>query len=997
MKKLTLLVLNRPVASILLFILLFASGILALLNTPVDFLPDIDIPQITVVTAFSGLPAKDIRELITIPLEDALSGLEGLKRIRSYSRDSSSLIQLTMEWGSSMDIAALKAREIIDVAYLSLPSQAEKPMVIPVNPAENPVIILGVFPVKNTDAALLRNLAEREVKSAVQQIKGVGSIQLSGGRDEFIEIEVDQSRLNRTGRNLSQVTDIIGAMNAEFPSGSIEEGDTRYIVKADGRRKNWQDFSQIILPEENGLAPIRIDDIASVERKLGKRKSFMLFGSQEGIALLIRRNQGYSPVALSRNVRKQIPVINSAYHNSLEIKILYDSSNDLSATIQRLAESALVGAAAAFIVLWFFLKKLNYAFVTLTTIPLSILGTVLGFRVLDISFNIMSLGGLTLGIGMLVDNSVVVLENIVYKVKNRDLLKIAAATAEITRSTIGSTFTSIIVFLPLFFLPGLLGEVFSDLVWAIILSLSFSLIISATWIPLLLIYSFRQNISIRQSSFQKKSIIRKCLRVSMQRPAIIQGGGIALLVVGVLLIPGFKFSWFQSPRQSRVDVNVSFNPGTTVESIFGFAQGLSEQLQNQDGIKTVMATGGGNLKDPYFLANPNAQFESMRIITCIDNKIWTPEKLTGFVKEYFAGAGTSMIRGEYPPDMLSQILDVSDEYSKLFIPANSQKAAMQKTRELLSGMKNPNVQIIPYDKKPQFRLVPDRQALAHYGITLSPLASLVGTAVNGQIAGNFEEEGIPVPVRVRLRESDRSDLKALASLKIMIDGNKPLLLEDLVQIESHDEYPVLYRENRRDVVYLVVPRGKAENWVKRSNGLIVNPEAAQTDAQKKSFLLLFGLAVSLLYVLLGVQFESYILPLLLLLIQPFAIVGALLILRLGTNSLSLNSLLGILVVLGLSINNAILLYEEYQKRIRAGFSAAVAVYSGTIRRIRPILITGFTTIIALCPIAFDFSGKNPQSSLALAVIGGLFLSIPVAVFYLPVVFRKTLRTVQASE
>lgn len=988
MRKIVLLVLSRPVAAFIAFAALAAGGMLAATRTPLDFLPRMEVPQITIATAFGGLPAADVRELVTIPLEDALSGMGGLKRIRSYSRDGSSLIQLTLDWGTSMDVAALRAREIIDIAYLSLPSQADKPLVLPVDPGEEPILLLGVFPKEGADASLVRDMADREIRSALQQVEGVGSLQVFGGRREFIEIRVDQSLLGRTGQSLSTLADSIGAMNAEYPSGSLDDGDTRYIIKTDGRRSSWKDLADITLSVGGDSGPIRIRDIAVVERDLDERQAFLLAGDGEGIGISVRRNRGYSPVSLSKNVNAAIPTLNNAYHQDMEIRILYDGSTEISRMVRQLLQSGLIGAIAAFLVLWTFLKRLGYAGITLTAIPLSLLGTILGLRAMDITFNIMSLGGLTLGIGMLVDNSVVVLENLVRKAPNRKRDSVALATSEITNSTVGSTLTSIIVFLPLLFLPGLLGELFSDMAWAIVLSLTFSLLISATWIPLLF-----SRTSIDQKLLQSATSRWKwhrLLRHVLRKPLSALIGALLLLAAGFFVIPGLHFHWLQQTRQSRIDISIIFPSGTTVEHLFNTAESLTPFLEAQPDILAVTVTGGGDSSDPYFLADPQQSRERMdiRVFTKL-RTAWTPRTLEQAVRERLSDRTGISITGGYPPDLLSRVMGLTEGQSRLIVPSDSPSAAVTAANELaVSGSGGRDIRVTPNDRKPQLQLVPDRQALSHHGISLAALASVVGTAMNGKVVSTYEESGRRTPIRVRLREEDRHNRKALSELLVQATERGPIALRELTTLIEHEDYPVLYREGRRDVAYLDVPADDAMAWVRSGNGRIIDPEEASRTDQRDDLILLFLLATGLLYVLLGMQFESFSLPVLFLLTQPFALAGSAILLWITGSGLNLNSLLGMLVVLGLSINSAILLYENYRNRIKAGITPGVTVYAGTIERVRPILITGFTTIMALMPVALDFSGKNPQSSLAIAVVGGLTASIAVALIILPLLFKS---------
>ncbi len=980
MQHIVYLILKRPIAAGIAFLALAVGGTLSIVRIPLDNLPQMEVPQITVAAIYEGLPARDVRELVTIPLEEALSSLNGLKHIRSYSRNGSSLIQLTLEWGSSMDKAALQAREIIDIAYLSLPSHAEKPLVLPVDPGETPVMLLGVFPVEGASPSVVFEMARRELQAAIQQVEGVGSLQVIGGRQEIIEVSVDQSRLSKTEKSFFAVVDAIGGMNAEYPSGSLDDGDTRYTIKVDGRRQSWEDIADIGIGDKEAGKPLRVQDVAQVRREFDERKAFLISDGMEGIALQVRRNRGYSPVSLSRNLKAQIAELNRTFRKDLRIKVIYDRSEEIVILIRRLLYSGLLGAAAAFAVLLFFLRRLGHALVILTSIPLCLLGTLLSLGMMGISLNIMSLGGLALGVGMLVDNSVVVLENLVKRINCCDKMEIAAATSEITQSTVGSTLTSIVVFIPLLFLPGLMGALFSDLAWAVILSLTFSLFVAGTWIPLLFSRLRLQAVF----PYEPPKWLRRFLRNRLRRFGLLPA--FALLGIAVIALTRMDFRWLQPIRQFRIDVTVRHPPGTSVEHLFSTGIEMITLLGQQPGIQSASAIGGGSLQDPYFLADPTRSQERTDYRISLDkNSSWTPQGIRRLIQDRLMEDTT--VEAGYPPDFLEQVLNLNDDYSRLMVPAEDAKAAIRSARFFKSmALAGQPITQMPENLKPFLQITPDRQIVAHHGLDITFLARAIGSAVAGKAVGDFEEQGRRIPIRVRLRKQDRQDRQALEALNILSTPSGVISLSSLSVIDEQNDYPILFREGRKDVSYLIVPKEDAIEWISRGQGRIVNTESTLLTEQRNTFIIIILLAVGLLYVLLGIQFNSFSLPLILLLTQPFALAGTILLLWLSGKGLNLSALLGMQIVVGLSINNAILLYENYHRRRLAGVAPGVAVYAGTLDRVRPILITACTTIAALLPPALDFSGRNPQDSLAMAVVGGLLIAIPIALFILPPLF-----------
>ncbi len=485
MRSLIRLSINRPVATVMVFLAVLIVSIWSISLMPVDFLPEIEVPKLTVISSYGGLPAKEIRELLTIPLEDSFSSLKGIKHINSISRDGLSIIELEFHWGTDMVLAGVESREVIDLAYLSLPFGAGKPQVLPVDPNDEAVMTIGVFP-QDGDFALARRLAEREIKTRLQQGRGVGTIQVAGGLVDEIQILLDQSFIGSKGLSVSGISQDLASGNISYPVGVIEEGSVEYIVKADGKAANWQEIGEFYVTIDENTPPLRIKEMGTVTPDYKDQHSAFHYNGREGVLLSIRKQGGTSPVSMAQSVRDELGLLKKSYENSLDMAVISDSSEIIKKSINDLVLSAILGALFAFLVLLVFLKNFQNSLLLILALPVSISWALLLLSLTGRSLNIMSLGGLAMGVGMLVDNAIVVMERLSsLKMKNRQM--VISETTRLASSLTGSTITSLVVFFPVLFLPGLLGTLFTDLALAVIFSLSASLIIAVTLIPVLFI------------------------------------------------------------------------------------------------------------------------------------------------------------------------------------------------------------------------------------------------------------------------------------------------------------------------------------------------------------------------------------------------------------------------------------------------------------------------------------------------------------------------------
>ena len=974
---------GRPVTVIMATLVALALGAVSLSSLSVNFYPPIATPRLTVATSYPGLPAKEVLELLTIPIEDSLSSLQGLRHIKSSSLDGISLIECQFSWGTDMKEAGVQARETVDIAALALPEGAARPMVLPVNPSERAVLTIGAFPKEGMDVMSLKRLCDREIKAVAQQAEGVGSIQILGGLDEELLVEPDPVKSVSYGLTAQGISNVIQATNVEVPAGSIERGSLEYVIKTESTAHDAADVENMYAVGSGGSGSrIRLGDIARVSRHPNDRYSFLSKDGREGVALLVRAQGGYSPVTLSKNVRAKLGEISRAYGSSVELSVLTDASAAISDSIRDLALSAAAGFLVAFAVIVFFIRDARTSLIMVASIPLSLICAVAAFPLVGVGINTVSLGGLAIGIGMLVDDSVVVLENIQRKSSPDNRERVIAAALEIAGSTVGSTLASLIVFLPLFFLPGIVGAVFKDLAWAVSLSIFFSFIVSVTVIPVL----YRAFGPKSSRPVTGGGMYRKPLKFFLRRPVLLALVSALLLASGFISLARLDRDWLNTPRSDDYSVEIPFPSGTTQDYLLDVGARLERSLAAASFVNSAYCFSGGRLDDPYYVANKSPESE---MLTCTlslrhDQRI-KEDDLKAWFSRALARERIGAIAIRSASLSFNEVLGLGDGKTATFVATGeSYEAALRKAENALGSAKGAS--LYPKVSKPRILVTPERDALVRLSLSASDLADALGGSVYGIYAGSIEATSGRIPIRVRLPKDTRRTVDDVRRLFVPNQNGSSTAIGEAASFSEALSPPVFYRDDRRHAVYVAVPSQEKASTARIAANLD-DPGAAEWNDQLKGIAALFALSIFLMYVVLGIQFDSFLLPLLMLAIIPFGFSGVFIALFVTGSAINLNAILGSLVVIGFIVRNGIIFYDHYSALIRTRALLVARIYRGATDRIRAISISFLATLFALMPVAADLSGRNPERTMAIAIIGGLSFSSFLSLFIFPVIYR----------
>ena len=1008
MRRLIAAALRRPTATLMIFAGVMILGAAAALNLRLELLPELTIPRLTVSTSYPGLPASEVRSLITIPLEDQLASVRGVKRVSSVSRDNLSIISLEFSWGEDMVSAAVRTREGIDVAYTSLPSDSAKPQVLPTEAGERPIAIVAVRP-RSGDLSFARRLGEREIKTRLQQVEGVGSVVLAGGAVEEVVVSVDQFLMASKGLALSDVATLVAKNNYDYPTGTVTQGGQEFLVKASGTVTDPAALGAFRFA--GGRSALRLSDIAAISLSQRERLSFFQVNGAEAVGLSVMKRKGASPIRVSAGLKEEVARLAASYGKDLDIQIVSDGSLFIAASLRNLVMSTLAGSLIAFAVLIVFIRDFRTSALLMLSLPIAITVTLFALQVFGRTINIMSLGGLALGIGMIVDNNVVVLENL----QKRHIGSRARAdsvllhTLELATSRLGSTLTLTVVFLPVIFLPGLLGPLFADLSLSVIFAQIASFLTSITLMPVLFLL-LEKRVSRRRAPRTRAwsdRLFRRSLLSAFRRPWTIVTAVVVLTGLGALCIPLLGFDFMPAQDTGEVDVTITMPYGAELERSASASAASARVLAAIPGVQEVYARAGGEPEDSQYYADPEERREIIHLHVLLARRRADSTAAVAAAIRSSLRIESAAVEVTLPGSIITPLLGLGKGGRAMVIKGSTQAEARNRARTTAARFKpggasddlSSRISLRPEGERSEVRIMPNRDAVTVAGLSLADLAETVRNAITGSYPSRMTMEGRDLDVRVRVDKRQASRPEDLPAILVGTPGGSEARLSELVDLRTEPSVPALFRRDRADAVIIAVEpaagqdRGlaaeigsleKRYEWLKSAEGSVL---AENINA----LLAAFAMVTILLYLVLGAQFESFLLPALLLTALPLSFSGISLALAVSGKPISFDSALGIIVLFGIAVNNSIILYETYSARRKAGVPMVAAVYQGTSDRMRPILITMLITVLSLLPIAIDLSHTSAESGMAVAIIGGLFVSTILTLFVLPRLFIAYLR------
>jgi hydrophobic/amphiphilic exporter-1 (mainly G- bacteria), HAE1 family len=1098
--KLARIAVDRPVTMYMFYIAIILLGAVSLRELSVDLLPDISYPRLSVITNYAGVAPEEVESLITAPLESAVSRIPGLRRVESVSKEGVSLLTLEFDWGTDMDFTMLHTREQLDNAKDRFPEDAESPTIIPLDPQSRPIMTLAL----TGDRTLLelKELAEELIKPRLEQIEGVGSAEITGGVEREIQVEADPRKLALYGLKVEDIARRVDAFNRNLQGGTIRKGTFKYALRVVGEFESLDEIGEIglMVTKEGGV--VRLRDVATVTDSIEERQGTTRLDGAESIGLLVRKESGANTVKVTKLAREVIEQIREE-NPGITLSVVNEQSKTIEDAIGAVKDELIQGAVLAFLTLLIFLQEWKTPLIIGTVIPISIIGTFSLLFFGDITLNIMSLGGLALGVGMLDDCAVVVSENIF---RHRSLgkgLKEAAyiGTKEVGPAVISTALTTIVVFLPVIYVHGVAGQLFKDTALTVTFALLASLLVSLTLIGTLQSRSFDFGLGAEgrwrwrwglgkvwaprrtggpvadpagaPGSGGPKKRLPGFLAVPIRAVrwllyALFKGVGFILNFLASFFVQLFAFvfhylalpfrpllkavfagfnqvygrfvAWYVRALRWSLDHKGRVMTGTLLFFAVTFALGglirrelmprmetttfeldlkmpvdfsfeqttemavmLEGRLRGLAPVKTVLSQVG--IVSGMESADPNISVNSARIFI----EVARPKQLEGVLDvmrarlAQFPDVTYTVVREQ---STISQFLALSTAEVGLKVKGKDLDRLKEIASELVGRLAAiPGVADIATnigEGKPEFLVTIDKDALKRYpGLSPSTIGDFLVSAVRGRVATQFRELEKKYNILVRLEEASRQNIEALLGETLPFEG-KLVALRDLVSYDVVRGPREIRRENQqREVLVTANLRGRKISQVTPAIDRAIAALRLPTDYRVvwsgereemarsfQSLVLALLLATLLTYMIMAAQFESLLHPFIVMFTLPMGAAGAIVALLLTGQTLNVISIIGMVVLIGIVVDNATVKIDYTNQLRRGGMPLRQAVEEGSHVRLRPILMSTGSTLVGLVPMAMALErGAELMQPLAIVVIGGLFFSTFLTLILIPVIYE----------
>lgn len=1008
----------RKVTTLVTFLSIILFGAIGLSKLKMDLLPDISFPTLTIITIYSNVAPAEIETLVTKPIEEMVSSVSGVDNISSESIEGVSIITVRFRWGTDMDQAAIQTREKVDLVKGSLPQDVRKSIVIRFDPNNAPLMQLAVENI-SLDMKQLRFFLKKSVLPYFERIDGVAAISISGGFERQILVHVDKGKLQAYNMTFQEIITQLESSNFNFPAGNIKDGEKEVLVRTSGAFRDISMIEQTVVSSTKSGLPIYLKNLATVEDGYKERTSISEYNNQECVALIIKKEAGKNTVAVADLTDEVIRELNEKFKDKIKIHKVSDQSVFIRDSISSVATSAFLAIIICYWVLIFFLGSYREPIIVISAVPISIMITFLFMFFKGITLNTMSLGGLATGIGMVVDSATVVLESI-YLEQKRNPNKIEAAivgTREVFSSVFASILTSCIVFIPILFVEGMAGAIFGEFALTITFSLISSLLVSVTLVPVMTLFPIFQSkpkVTLYNEKTSKREVIIKSIELFFEKLLLYANRNRKILSLFCLaLIPFTIFIFLFIPAelmpeidQGEFSIKIVAEEGSTLNSTALLARRVSELIANEKISDQLFSRVGFEERD--ISINPQGDFGLNRgeIFVKVNKKFNTENAVAQIRDEVESISKLSNAKISFIPakSIVSNIFSSGGSGITIEVSGQDIEGIKQICSEIETALKGINDLTDIYtsfrEESPEYRVELDRDKMALFGLNVEMIATTLKAALKGEISTKYRENDYEFDILVRLREFDRTGIDSLQDISFRLPTGQSIRLNSFAQIKpARMSRKIIRGEGKRlgivyanysnlkqsDVEKIVAPI-LAKYELKRDFSVVEGELNKETNKSFKALGYAGILAVILIYMAMASQFENLVLPLIVMLSIFLDGLGIGLGLLISGNTLNIISIMGIVMLGGLVVNNAIILIDFYQQHEKEFFSQEELIIAGVKRRINTILNTTATTVLGLIPAAFEIGGPSPQAPMAVTVIGGLLFSTIITIILIPVAY-----------
>ena len=1016
--------LKNPVARFMMAIGIILLGIIAFQHLAIDLFPDISYPIVSVSTEYEGASPEDIEITLTRPIEKRLSRIQNVRYISSRSREGISNVIVEFYWGANLDVAATDIQQALSQIKNRFPEEAKESVIYKFDPSSISVLTLSVK--GPMDEFRLRELAEDFVAPRLESLKGVASANVGGGKIREIQVDLERRKLEGLNLSIDTVSAAVKAGHKDLPGGNLKGEKTDYLVRTLGRTGQFRDIEEIVVHQHNGT-PVRVRDIGQVVDGFEDALTEVHVNGTRGVIINILKQIGGNTVATVDNVLKALPQIQKDLPKGVTIDVVSDQSTFIRKSIKNLQHEAIMGALLAVAIILIFLGSGTSTLIIAHSIPISIVSTFVLLYFGNFSLNIMTLGGLALGVGRLVDDAIVVLENINRHMEMGEPPEEASykGAKEVSTPVIAATITSIIVFIPLAFVKGVAALLFLQMAYTVAFSLLASLFDSLTLVPVLTAKFLRPHkesakLPWTQKIFQKTRPFflwvdqhyQSLLDLSLAHRKTVILGVVGIFVGTLFLIPLLGTDFFPTTDEGQLRMTVRLPVGSSLNEtvkVVSRVEGIVfEEVSELNSLWSRSGSGtGGNVIFSGRFAGPHTGNLSLMMVQQSE-RVRTSPMISRSLREKVRQIPGAMI-SIYPGGLVTRIItfgndDPIDVEILGYDLATGSRLAKEVEGYLREVRGVTDIQVGREDGLPEYQVRVRQDREAALGLTTSRVAEVVRHAIEGNQSAIYVDPktGREHYVRVRLREEDRSRPEDLARLPLPVSGNRIAALENVVdmrqilspiQLERKYQQRVIHviaNTSGRDLGSIAADIEKRLSQMKIPEGFTVNLKGARLEQQEafRNLIFALGLAILLVYMVLASQFASLLHPFLIMFSVPLGFIGVIWALFATGNTLSVVSFIGIIMMVGIVVSNAIILID-YINRLRKEEGAELKdaiIRAGRIR-LRPILMTTLTTICGLVPMALGLGeGAEANASLAIAVIGGLTVSTFLTLLFVPTLY-----------
>jgi HAE1 family hydrophobic/amphiphilic exporter-1 len=1011
---------NRRVTTTMIAMIMVVIGMISFSRLGLDFFPDLEFPTVSVITSYRGASSEDLEKTITKSLEQIVSSISRVKKVTSITMEGVSAITVEFEWGTNLDFAAQDIRDQIGLYRQYLPSEADDPLVVKFNLALLPVVFWGIT--GNRPTAELQKLIEDDVAPRLERIDGVAAARVFSTDVREILVDVDKAALESRKLSLDRVIGALAVENVNVPAGYLVERHADFVVRTMGEFQSLEDIRRVVVGATATGEPIFLGDIAEVRDTLKETRYVGRIQQQPGCFLIVSKRSGANTATTGAKVKRALAEIQESLPPDIQFHMAMDQSEMIQRVASKTVNNAWQGGILAILLIFFFLRNWRPTLTIAMAIPLSIIATFISFYAAGYTLNMLTLGGLTLGVGMLVDNAVVVIENTFRHIEAGKERKRAAAlgASEVGMAITASTLTTIVVFLPMIFAQGITGKLTRSLALAITFALISSLFVALTIVPLLSYQLFRKSdgqaangkpVSSKQPQFQKgRDLYRKWLTWALGHRRLVLGGAAGLLVLSLALIPFLGTEFMPAQDMNMILLKVKMPIGTALEETDRVVSMVENLMSRQPEIEIITAQAGSGAEEdasdagsPMSNAGPH---EGLLWVGLVDQKD----------RQFSDRELLEIIRGKLPK--LENVKFEAIDMSQMTMGGASAPVEIKifgkdfaELKEIADGIVA-RIQDVPglrdvahslSQGKPEYQIRVDRERTAKLGLMVSQVASTVQAATLGRVATRYREASEEIDLRVRFQKQYRDDIREIENIPIVTPLNKVVYLGQLAEIEKGEGPIQINRENQSRLVTVranIAGRdlGSVVRDIRQRLGSIQRQLppgyflefGGSYDDMQDAFKVLaaaFALATLLVFMVMASQFESVRHPFVIMFTIPLGLIGVVFGLLVAGRPISLPVLIGFILLAGIAVNNGIVMIDYINQLRRSGMGTRQAIVDGAVTRLRAVLLTALTTILGMMPMALSRSeGSEFRAPMATTVAAGLLATSFMTLFIVPIIY-----------